>query len=284
MRVDVCVLVGCGALASAWARPAQADPRLECVAAAEQAQKLRSQHQLRAARDELLKCAQTACPGVVRDDCMRWLTEVEITLPSLVIQAVDPSGRNIIDVRVDVDGARFSERLDGIARPIDPGEHALHCESDGLSPIDTKVVIADGEKNRILRLRFEPLRAPPSGGTASPTASTTSGASALPYLLGGVGVVALGSFAYFGLTGRSEADRLAEGCGATKSCSEEQVRPVRNKLVAADISLGVGVVSLALATWAYLSERSGSPQPEPRTTLGVATAADRASVEVGWRF
>jgi hypothetical protein len=66
-------------------------------------------------------------------------------------------------------------------------------------------------------------------------------------VFGGLGVVALGVFGYFGLRGMADADHLRSTC--VPACQSSDVADVRTKLVVADVALGVGVVSLAVATW-----------------------------------
>ena len=66
-------------------------------------------------------------------------------------------------------------------------------------------------------------------------------------MLGGIGVVALGAFGFFGATGLSDANTLRGTCAP--GCTDSQVQAVRARLIAADVGLGVGVLSLAAATW-----------------------------------
>jgi hypothetical protein len=70
------------------------------------------------------------------------------------------------------------------------------------------------------------------------------------YLLGGATALSLGSFAYFGITGRADADRLRGTCAPT--CTGAQVSSVRRKLIAADVSLGVAAVTAAVGTYLFL--------------------------------
>ena len=60
----------------------------------------------------------------------------------------------------------------------------------------------------------------------------------------------LGAFAFFALTGKSDEDGLA--CADTKTCTDDDIDPIKQKYLFADIGLGVGVVSLGLATYFFL--------------------------------
>ena len=61
----------------------------------------------------------------------------------------------------------------------------------------------------------------------------------------GIGLVGLGSFTYFGLTGRAEYFDYKNSCGP--DCSRSEVAPAHTRLVVADVSLGVSV--LATVFW-----------------------------------
>lgn len=62
--------------------------------------------------------------------------------------------------------------------------------------------------------------------------------------------MALGSFAIFGIQGKNEVDDLQK---CKPRCAEEDVDSARTKLIIADISLGVGVVALGVATYMLLT-------------------------------
>jgi hypothetical protein len=252
---------------------------LACVRAAEDAQSLRSAHRLRAAFKHLLVCSQSNCPTVVRTDCSYWLTEVEKLLPSVTIQAVDKDGHDLTDVSVTMDGEPLVSRLDGLSVPVDPGARAFRFEHVGSTPIEQTVVIREGQKGRPLRIMFDPRPPPPPPRPVR--AQRRYRVPAASVVFGAFGAVALGSFAYFGITGRHDASRLAEGCGRNKTCSEGEVSPVRTKLLVADVSLGVGLVSLGAATYLFFA---GNEKPAPAVTADVAVGRDGGRVGVRARF
>ncbi len=172
--------LGLAAMAAAVtvARPLLADlppapTKLQCNDAHTQAQPLRRAGQLRAARRELRTCAAPSCPTLVRDECVQWLDEVGRSIPSLVLEAKDQDGNDRSDVRVTLDGQVLAERLDGSAIEIDPGEHDLVFESEGVPPVTRHVVVGVGEKDRHERVTLEVPRAavpPPPPPPAPPPA------------------------------------------------------------------------------------------------------------------
>src|SRR6266481_3987270 len=110
------------------ATPLHAQGQKECVAAYEQAQLLRGQGQLRAAKDQLMVCTQSRCPKVVTHDCAQWMSEIDTDTSTIVISAKDEQGRELTNVRVKADGVKILDSLDGKAVPIDPGPHVFRFE------------------------------------------------------------------------------------------------------------------------------------------------------------
>ena len=258
---------------SRGAPPPSAPPDLTaekkgCVNAYEGAQRARKVGHLVESRGELVACGGDQCPAVVRSECIRWLEEVDRSLPSIVVSAKDASGRDTMLVRVTVDGRPFLERLDGKSSVIDPGPHALRFELPGATPVEQQVVVNQGEKNRPIVVSFEPDQAPATPvpvareHTAPLPADASSGPSALPYVVGAIGVVGIGAFAAFALAGKAGEHELRDR-GCAPLCDRGEVDAVRHKYLIADISLGVGVVALGAAAYLLLS---GDHTPAASTT------------------
>jgi hypothetical protein len=87
------------------------------------------------------------------------------------------------------------------------------------------------------------------------------------FVAAGVGVVALSSFAYFGITASNDAADLRREC--KPNCPVDQVDAVRSKLVVANVSLGVGVVALGVAGVLWLVRGSSAPKPATAVTFDV---------------
>ena len=204
--------------------PAFGQTQEACLWSYEQGQRLRDRGKLIETREKLLVCAQDVCPELARKDCERWLREVDASTPSVVVRARDPEGRDAVDVQMWVDGSPFLRRLDGRARPLDPGVHFLRYEMAGGKAFQERIVVVEGEKNRILLVDFAK-----DSGDAAP--STTKGPSrpASAYVFAGIGVIGLAGFAYFASAGLSERSDLERSCFGR--CSEEQIDRARSKLM-----------------------------------------------------
>lgn len=248
----------------------------ECVAAHADSQKLRSEAKLTEAREKLIACTRPECPGAVRADCAKWLSEVQDEIPSVVVVATDANGGDVADVKVIVDGKVVASELNGQPVLLDPGARTLRFEREGSSPVERNLVIRVGERNRRVEVQFTPQLANATEGGATGTANdeptqdsgTGSGGGNVPtmtWILGGVGVLGLASFTYFSLDGLGKESDLKD---CKPNCPHDDVQSTKTSYLIGDISLGVGVAALAGAAYFYFT------RPAPQT----------ASTDTGVRF
>jgi hypothetical protein len=250
--------------------PVLAQRRDECVAVFDRAQSLRAQGQLRAARASSVVCAGDSCPAPLRKDCAQGLSGIDTDLPTVVLGARDAAGHDVIPTAVYVDDQPV-EAADGRAVAYDPGQHVIRFEHPPDAPVTEHVVLRVGEHNREILATFG--TAPPAAAPAptAPPSSPPPEAPATPppekhstrptgWIVGlsGVGVLGLGSFAYFAATGYSAKQQLLAAGGCAPACSDEQVNGVRYRYIAADASLGVAVIALGIAAYLLFSSSSDS--------------------------
>ena len=295
-RIVFLAPLGAAVVITAPAHRAYADDRPDkqaCVAAYEEAQQLRKDGKLTSSRARLLVCAQDSCPAVVRRDCTVWLAEVEQATPTVVLAARAPGGQDAVEVTVSLDGKPLAKRLDGKALPLDPGPHTFRFElpSAQVPAREETILLHEGERNRQVLADFQPPAAPPSGAAApsggpagaplpSPMrpAPTPVGA----YVLGGLGVAGLGVFTAFGLLGLSAKNDLdARAC--RPGCAQGDVDAVKQKFLVADIGLGVGAVSLGIATVLFLA-RGEVPASDPSVAVDVVPARGGAALGLRGAF
>lgn len=264
MRGVFAVLLPALTAAASAAMAGTADEKKACVAAVASAQALRAQSKLTAAREQLVICGREACPAAIRKDCQAWLPDVEGGIPTVVLGA-KLDGKDVTDVRV-LEGERVvAESLDGKALALDPGPHKLRFERAGAS-LDQDVVIVEGEKNRKVAVEFvtvkeKPVAPPPP---AAPAPTPRAEIPTATWVLGGVGVVGLAGFAYFGLKGKSEVNALRESCAPR--CGKDESDAARRKYLYADIALGVSVVAIGVAVVIAVTS-SGPARETPKTAL-----------------
>jgi hypothetical protein len=227
-----------------------AGDQASCVDAYTQGQELEQAGALRSARDRFLVCARDPCSKVLTKDCMQWLDEVERKIPSLVFVVNDAAGREQNDVDVWIDGAPVASRS-GRAVEVDPGDHTVRVVARSGRSVEEHVVAREGDKSR--RITVILPAAPPSPPPAEPGGEQRTRVLPWPvYPLVVLGGLSLGSFAYFGIRGVSSRADL-ESCRG--SCAEDRVSATRTSLLLADISLGVSVVSLGVATYLWLTTK-----------------------------
>jgi hypothetical protein len=269
----------------------------ECVQSATRGQRLRDEGKPLAARSQFLVCVQAACPPVIRSHCGRWLEEVGAAIPTVVVRARAGSAGHpidITDVEVVADGTKAADSLDGRPLPLEPGEHTLRYARAGSPPIEERILLVAGEKNRYLTVDFpgdgsRPAVAPaPPGAPAThhSTGDTPNPPEPAPirpaaWVFTGLTVVAGASFAYFGVTGKSQLDGLRASCAG--HCGSSDVYSAWDKLIVADVSLGVGVVSAAAAAWFFLSPHHAESTSKSPAAAGFFVAPSPRGVETGWR-
>lgn len=241
-----------------------------CLDAADQAQQLRDDGKFRSAREQMLVCVQDTCPGPVKRDCGDWLTQLDATAPSVVLTAKNGS-TDITDVSVTMDGAPLAEKLDGRPILMDLGTHTFKFVYQDQEKSES-VVISAGQRMRNISVRFGSVSDPSEStpGKEMPPAQVKGKPPILAYVLGGVGVAAIGNFAVFGLLSNSEFSDRQKDC--MPNCTEDQVSSIRTKQIIADVSLGVGIVSLGVAAYLYLNP--------PSSTTATATASEDEQAKI----
>jgi hypothetical protein len=231
-----------------------ADEKQACASAAEDAEQLRIDARLLAARERLVRCSRPGCPTAVRNDCAQWMTEVVAAIPTVVLGVRDGRGQDVLSARASVDGVPVEHGLEGKALEVDPGVHTFRFESAGAA-VEQVVLIREGEKSREITATLDASPGAPTAptGSAPPPSSTASlRVSPWAWALGGIGVLALGLGAYLELSVNADANGLESTCG--HSCSHAQVHPlVVKQQVLGPIAFGVGALSLGLAAYTLLA-------------------------------
>jgi len=225
-----------------------------CTQTYEKAQEEKLAGHLNAALVHLKSCIDPSCPKFIREDCARWMDETESALPSVVF-AVRRDGNDLTDVDVVCDGRPLTRSLDGKAIPLDPGLHNFTFSIPDFVPVERNVLIRAGERNRMVEVEFQR-----AGVAVAGTALATGGGAGsvgtkpikkyVPYALTGLGVLGLAGFTTFAILGNNQKSDLERSC--SPYCSASQVDSVRTKYLLADAFLGVGIVSLGVATYLFI--------------------------------
>lgn len=269
------------AATEAPAAEAQSTDKTSCADAYKSAQVQRKNGTLKRARESLLVCVSDRCPSMLQPDCTRWLTEVEAALPSLAFAAKGADGRDLSAVKVTVDGQVLTEVLDGKSIPIDPGNHTLRFETLGEAPIDQSIVVREGEKSRVVSVSWAKAPEPDAAaGAAGAPVHTKPPVAA--WVFGGIGVASLATFGVLALHGTMRRSDLKSSCYG--HCTDDDVSSVKTELAIGDAALGVGIVSAAISSVLFLTNRSTERSPtakaKPRV-LAVDVAPTKTGTSVG---
>ena len=280
--------------------PARADiTKAQCAEANIGAQDLRRDGQLAAAREQLRRCADPACPAIVRDDCTRRLDDLDKVQPTIAFEVKDASGSDVSSVKVTMDGKAWSDNLEGKALPADPGKHSFTFQAAGQSPVTRTFVITEGEKGRRERIVLDtaPAATPPAASparAASPPPPPSSPSNALApsppgegnggiatqkvlgLVVAGLGVVGLGVGSAFGLMTTSAWNDAKTACGGNPSqCTDVSGGQSKRSSAEGDATLStVGFVAggVLLAAGAVLFLTAPGHEGAPRSALTVVPA------------
>lgn len=259
---------------SSAARTAAADDKQVCVSASEKGQQLRSAGKLVDAREQFNLCGRTECPKLIQQDCTQWMSEVLASLPSVVPGAKDRRGRDVVDARLTIDGKLATETLDGKPIVVDPGVHsfAFEAKGSGAGPaVKEQVVIKPGEKNRIVSVTIatgDDVVAGSGGdhgfGERLVAEASRSSPPVAAYVVGGLGVVALGVAGVMGLLANSDAHDLRSTCAP--SCKQSDVDAIQTRYTIGGVTAGVGGALLITGIVLFIVHGNGSSRAGSNAT------------------
>jgi hypothetical protein len=265
--------LACGGLAAATALAspsARALTKDQCVDANTSAQSRRREGKFGAAREQLTLCIDSRCPGIVRYDCTQRLDELERAQPTIVFDAKNAAGDDVVLVHVTVDGVALADILDGRALGVDPGPHVFTFETAGQPATTVRLVLKEGEKDRRERIVLGgPAEASPVPASAAPAvtgASRGEGQRVAGLVLGAVGLAGLGVGAVFGALTLHDWSSSQSECGSPTSCpSHDDAVSDHDRAETASTISTVGFITggVLLATGLAVWLTSPSSRDEP---------------------
>jgi hypothetical protein len=243
--------------------------KIACQQAYESSQLRRRNQQLIEARERLRACGAEACPAIIREDCVQWIGQVEAGIPSIVFEARTDAGP-VFDVSARIDGVLVASQFDGRPIELDPGLHTVTLERAGRSRVEQRVILREGEKNRLVVADWTTPKPAETAGSAA-VGGTERGVRPLVYVTAGIAALGFADFAIAGALGNSlKSDLEANQCAPF--CSHDTANAVRARYVIADIGLGIGVAELA-TTALLLLIPAGKPKPTPPPSAPVKQQA-----------
>lgn len=192
----------------------------------------------------------------MRRDCSRWLAEVELATPSIVVVARNADGTRRSDVRVVVDGVVVAERLTGDPLALDPGDHVIVLDAGGGARIEQRLTLHEGDRERRIEItlpKAEREESKPSTPIAEPDRDRPPPERPVPapvYVGGAVTVITAALGGYFQISGMTKRADLSE-CAPT--CTTNAVDDARQTLWTGNILLGTALVSLGVTMFLYFT-------------------------------
>jgi hypothetical protein len=251
---------------------AAAQDKKACLAAVDEGQNLRDQGKLQEARAQFQICTSRSCPAAVTKQCSDWFNEVEKDQPSVLFRAKDAAGKEIVDVKVLVDGERVADSIGGQPLLLDPSEHAIRFERKDGTSVEDRFVLRVGEKERMIELTF-PAPAPPPEPPAEKPKAAPARSFEIPLLGwvgGGVFVAGAATAVIFAVTAHGDESDLRSTCAP--NCAAGDRDAIQTKLVVANVGMFVGIAGLALAgVTTFLANR---PEKQAANGLHVGLTAN----------
>jgi hypothetical protein len=249
-----------------------------CVGDHESARLQRVREQWLAARDAMTRCSAESCPLSIRTDCRAWLEELSRLLPTvLIVIERDDDRSEPVELELDGQPLKLPEPLGPIE--LLPGSHRLRARLAAHAPLERDLVLEVGAKNQVVRMRFTTpteTRAPQTEGpstrqtTHAPPPHASRPTPTISYWLGGGALVALATSGALLGSALVSLDNARETCAP--GCSSSVRDSIDARLLAADVSGGVGLLLAGLALYSYferpqvLSPSGAGPRLAPRLT------------------
>ena len=158
-----------------------ADPTLQdCIQANENALNLQRDGKLRQARSQWSVCTSQSCGPEMIKACQKRIEEVNTSIPTVVFDVTDATGKTLTAVKVSMDGQPVVDRLEGTAVSLDPGKHVLTFEVAGQAPVQKEMELLEGSKDQRVAIIIgagAPSAAPSPAASPSPATSTEGNAA-----------------------------------------------------------------------------------------------------------
>ena len=212
----------------AFSASARAAPtKRECIDANSDAQTQQNKGQLKAAKAELLTCTNDACPGAVRDDCSMRLNALAALIPSVVFEAKDANGGDLVAVAVTIDGQPLADHLDGSPFELDPGAHSFVFTTAGTPDVKKTLLLSQGDRLRHERILFAAAEAPPPTAPTplppvfgAPEAPASSKRKTVGIVLGAIGAGGLVAGGILGGIASSKWSAAKDACTSKTACHD----------------------------------------------------------------
>lgn len=199
---------------------------------------------------------------------------LEARIPKLVITR----GAGAESATIEMDGVEVGEAQVGKEVSVDPGPHRIVAKLRGGQEFEQTVNVAEGETKTMELVAPDDIGKggggvlPDDGGGDDVTPPPDevklekTGPGALPWIIGGIGIVGLGAAGYFALKRNDTDEELKKYCNPEGVCprSKQGLQDDGEQYaLMTNIALGVGVVGIGVATVLFITGSGGPEKPDP---------------------
>jgi hypothetical protein len=311
----VALLLAAEARAEAPQAGASMERKRQCVSNHVEAQRQLKTGALLKARGLLLECLRSGCGDVLREDCIRLLSEVQEGLATIRVNAIDELGLPAVLEQVWLDGAQLP-LSPGEPITLDPGRHELKGKSQQGEWTTLVIDVLAGAREEPVVLRLEagpsapgasgaqrpivsnepaPLGRAPKGqspatlrprtdpsptavvplSAATPAEPVDPGATARGWAYG-IGALGLTSLGAFAVLGGLGLSTQSDlEDNCAPHCTTDDVRGMDRLYSAADLCLAISVTALASAAVLFFT----APDPPESTAFELGQP-----LRSQWRF
>ena len=272
MSTRTTLAIAIGLVTAAAPSVARAQDAAACKEGYDRSQVSRDAGKLLEARKLLHQCSSAVCSAFVQKECLGWLSDVDERIPSAIFSVKDGAGADLVDVAVSIDGKDGSQKLDGRALDVDPGEHTVAFQLADGRKAEQRVFLREREKGKLVAVTIgappapapiaKPEAAPPKA--EEPAATSGSPLRTVGFAVGGVGVVGLVVGTVFGLSASSklsspQCDTSAKVCDPGVISDARSAATVSTiGFVAGGLLVAGGVTLVLLAPKSTKSARIGA--------------------------
>jgi hypothetical protein len=194
------------------------------------------------------------------EEAMKKAAEIEKDLSHLTIVVTKP----VAGMEIHRDDVIVAESSFGTSLPIDPGKHVVTATAPGYQKVTLEATVGGERDARTVTI--PPLEKASEGATAPPR---QPGAGALPWVVGGTGIVAVGVGGTFGVLALGAYNTAKTACPTRTGCSSDALA-ARSRATTfanvANVGIGVGVAVVAVA--AILLATSSPDAPRSKGSSG----------------
>jgi hypothetical protein len=209
---------------------------------------------------------------------------LEARVPKVVIRR----GAGAESARIELDGVELGESQIGQPFAVDPGPHTVVAKLGGDRQFQKSAVVKESETAEIVLVAPAGMGAAPAatpggtGASGSADVASVQKSSALPWIVGGVGVAGLaGAGVFYALraSAKSDLDGTCRGDVCPQSLESTQSKGKTYSTLTV-VSLGVGVVGIGVATYLFV-KGSGGGAKSGGETAGLFVPVDVTALPHG---